>query len=194
VVGVDVGLEAFATLSTGERVENPRYGREAQEVLARRQRSLAKKKRGSSSRKEAKRLVARAYERIRNQRLDHARKLACTIFSRFDLVAHEDLQIARMVRGNMAKSIHDAAWGQFLRALQSKAEGAGKWCVPVDPRGTSQACAACGAVAKKELSERVHRCDCGFVAHRDHNAALNVLARGSRVGQLTEASEGHCVL
>lgn len=187
-VGVDVGLEAFATLSTGERVENPRYGREAQEVLARRQQSLARKRRGSNSRKEAKRLVARAHERIRNQRLDHARKLACILFSRFDLVAHEDLQVARMVRGNLAKSIYDAAWGQFLRALQSKAEGAGKWCVPVDPRGTSQSCAACGAVERKELSEREHRCDCGFVAHRDHNAALNVLARGSRAGLLTEVS------
>jgi putative transposase len=187
-VGVDVGLEAFATLSTGERIENPRFGQEAQEVLARRQRSLARKRRGSNSRKEAKRLVARAYERIRNQRIDHARKLASLLFSRFDLVAHENLQIAHLGRGVLAKSIHDAAWGQFLRALHSKAENAGKWCVPVDPRGTSQACAACGAVARKELSQREHHCDCGFVAHRDHNAALNVLARGSRVGQLTEVN------
>jgi putative transposase len=191
MVGVDVGLEAFATLSTGERVENPRFGREAQEVLARRQRSLARKQRGSNSRKEAKRLVARAHERIRNQRIDHARKLACLLFSRFDLVVHEDLQIARMVRGNLSKSIHDAAWGQFLRCLALKAKEAGKHCIAVDPRGTSQACAACGAVARKELSEREHRCDCGFFAHRDHNAALNVLARGSRVGLLTEASGVH---
>lgn len=116
-----------------------------------------------------------------------ARKLACALFARFDLIAHEDLRIARMVHGNLAKSIHDAAWGQFLGALQSKAESAGKWCVPVDPRGTSQACAACGAVAKKELPEREHRCDCGFIAHRDVNAAQNILARGLRVGLLTEA-------
>ncbi len=187
MVGVDVGIEAFATLSNGERVENPRYGKGSQAILARRQQSLARKRRGSNSRKEARALVARIHERIRNQRVDFARKLACAIFSRFDLVAHEDLQIARMVRGNLAKSIHDAAWGQFLRALHSKAENAGKWCVSVDPRGTSQACAACGAVVRKELSEREHRCDCGFVAHRDHNAALNVLARGSRAGLLTEA-------
>lgn len=155
-VGVDVGLEAFATLSTGERVENPRFGREAQEVLARRQRSLARKRRGSNSRKETKRLVARAHERIRNQRTDFARKLACLLFSRFDLVAHEDLQIARMVHGNLARSIYDAAWGQFLRCLALKAEEAGKHCIAVDPRGTSQACTACGAVATKELSQREH--------------------------------------
>ena len=94
-----------------------------------------------------------------------------------------------MVHGNMAKSIYDAAWGQFLRALQSKAEGAGKWCVPVDPRGTSQRCSSCGTVLKKALDERQHRCpSCGFVAHRDHNAALNIIALGLSAGQLTEAS------
>jgi len=122
---------------------------------------------------------------MRNLRRDFARKLACILYARFDLIAYEDLQIASMARSSFSKLINDAAWGQFLRALQSKAEGAGKWCVPVDPRGTSQACSACGAVVKKELRQREHRCDCGFVTHRDHNAALNVLARGLRVGQLT---------
>jgi putative transposase len=182
-VGVDVGLEVFATLSTGERVENPRFLRASEEVLARRQRSLARKRRGSNSRREAKRLVARVHEHIRNQRLNFARKLACDLFSRFDLVAHEDLEIARMVRGNLAKSIHDAAWGQFLRALRDKAESAGRWCVPVDPRGTSQRCSGCGRTVVKDLSEREHRCDdCGLVLHRDENAALNIEALGLSVG------------
>lgn len=188
-VGVDVGLEAFATLSNGERVENPRLFRAGEETLAHCQQSLARKRRGSASRRAAKRLVARAHEHIRNQRLDFARKLASALFDRFDLVAHEDLTISRMVHGNLGKSIYDAAWGQFLRALQSKAEGAGKWCVAVDPRGTSQRCSSCGAVVKKALDERQHRCpSCGFVAHRDHNAALNIIALGLSAGQLTEAS------
>jgi len=188
-VGIDVGLEAFATLSNGERVENPRFGRSGHEELARRHRSLARKRRGSMSRERAKLLVARAHEHVRNQRTDFARKLACALFSRFDLVAHEDLQIARMVHGSLGKSIHDAAWGQFLVALQSKAENAGKWCVPVDPRGTSQTCPQCGAVAKKTLDERKHECSCGFSAHRDHAAALVILGRGLRPVQLTKASE-----
>lgn len=188
-VGVDVGLEAFATLSNGGRVDNPRFFRQGEDVLARRQQSLSRKRRGSFSRKRAKRLVARAHAHIHNQRLDFARKLAVSLFSRFDLVAHEDLQIARMVHGNLSKSIHDASWGLFLGCLALKAEEAGKHCVAVDPRYTSQACAACGTIAKKELSEREHRCGCGFSAHRDHNAALNVLARGLRAGQSTEASE-----
>jgi putative transposase len=189
-VGVDVGLEAFATLSNGERVENPHFGRESAETVARRQRSLARKRFGSGGRREARRLVARAYEHIRNQRLDFARKLAVALLFRFDLVAYEDLVISRMVHGILAKSIHDAAWGVFLRCLTLKAEEAGRWAVAVDPRGTSQACPVCGAVATKPLSQREHRCDCGFVAHRDHAAAQVILGRGLRLGQLTEASCG----
>lgn len=191
VVGIDVGLEVFATLSNGERVENPRFFRASAETLARRQRSFAKKRRSSSSRQRAKRLVARTWDHVRNQRLDFARKLACELFARFDLIAHEDLQILhieRMVHGNLAKSIYDAAWSQFLRVLASKAESAGKWSVPVDPRGASQRCSRCGTVVTKTLDQREHCCpSCGFVAHRDHNAALNIVALGLSAGQPTEA-------
>ena len=187
-IGIDVGLEAFATLSTGERIENPRFFRASEDVLARRQRSLAKKRRGSASRKSAKKLVSRAYEHISNQRLDIARKLTVALFARFDLVVHEDLQIARMVRGMFAKSILDASWGLFLRCLALKAEEAGRHVIAVDPRGTSQTCPACGTIAKKTLEEREHRCSCGFVAHRDVAAAQVILGRGLRQGQLTKAS------
>lgn len=188
IVGADVGLEYLVTLSTGERVENPRFYRQGEAILSQRQQVLARKKRGSSSRQRAKRLVARAHERVRNQRLDFARKLACNLFSRFDMVAHEDLVVSRMVHGTLAKSIKDAAWGQLLRVLACKAESAGKWCIPVDPRGTSQRCCRCGTVVKKALDEREHRCpSCGFVTHRDHNAALNIEALGLSVVQLTEA-------
>lgn len=187
-VGVDVGLEAFATLSNGERVENPRFFRKSEETLARRQQSLVRKQRGSSSRRRQKQLVARAHEHVRNQRLDFARKLASVLFDRFDLVAYEDLAISRMVHGTLGKSIHDAAWGKFLSALVSKAEEAGKHAITVDPRGTSQICPVCGTIAKKTLDERQHDCSCGFSAHRDHAAAQVILGRGLRLGQLTEAS------
>jgi putative transposase len=189
VIGIDMGLETFMCLSDGTSIENPRFFRASEKALARRQRALSRKHRGSHGRQEAKRLVARMHERIRNQRLDRARKLACDVFSRFDLVVHEDLAISRMVHGNLAKSICDAAWGVFLRCLALKAEEAGKHVVAVDPRGTSQACAACGTVVSKTLDERRHRCpSCGFEAHRDHNAALVILGRGLRPGQLTEAA------
>lgn len=186
-VGVDVGLEVFATLSDGHRVENPRFFRRAEKALACHQRTCARKRRDSATHQRAKLLVARAHMRVRHQRLDFARKLACLLFERFDLVVHERLDISSMAHGWLSKSIGDAAWGLFLRCLALKAENAGKHCIAVNPRCTSQACAACGVVVKKPLSEREHRCDCGFVTHRDHNAALNILARGLRAGQLTEA-------
>jgi putative transposase len=186
--GIDVGLETFATLSNGERVENPRFFRVSAELIARRQRSLSSKKRGSNSRKAAKKLFARTHEHIRNQRLDFSRKLACFLFSRFDLIAYEDLQIARMAHGKLAKSIYDAAWGKTINALVCKAESAGKWAIATDPRGTSIDCSGCGQSVPKDLSQREHRCPkCGLVLHRDENAARNVLARGLRAGLLTEA-------
>jgi len=188
-VGVDVGLEAFATLSNGERIINPKFFRTSEDTLARRQASLARKKRGSNGRLAAKRLVARIHERVRNQRLDFARKLAVALFDRFDLIVHEDLTISCMAHGNLAKSIYDASWGVFLRCLALKAEEAGRHVIAVDPRGTSQTCPVCGTVAAKPLEQREHRCACGFVAHRDHAAALCVLGRGLRLGLLTEAEK-----
>jgi len=177
-VGVDVGLASFASLSTGEQLANPRFLRRAEGKLAARNQELARKQKGSAGRAEAKRRLAAVHERIRNQRLDHARKLAKTLVSRFDLIAHEDLRIANLVRGRFAKSISDAAWSTFLHCLACKAEEAGKRVVAVDPRGTSQRCSRCGATVAKPLSERVHRCPCGLKLDRDVNAARNILALG----------------
>jgi len=177
-VGIDLGLTTFAVLSNGDEVPNPRFLCRGEEVLARRQRALATKTRGSRSRQRAKILISKAHEHIHNQRLDFARKLACETFARFDLVAHEDLNIKGMVHGNLAKSIHDASWGMFIGALQSKAECAGKWCVPVDPRGTSIRCSECGRDVQKTLSEREHACPCGARMSRDLNAAINVFKLG----------------
>ena len=177
-VGIDLGLESFATLTDGSRVENPRYFRRGAGALAVRQRKLARAKRGSRGRERAKVLVAKAHAHVANQRRDHGRKVVVELFRRFDLVAYEDLNIRGMVHGNLSKSIHDAAWGQFIHDLTCKAESAGKHAVAVDPRGTSQKCSACGAVVQKSLGDRVHACACGLVVHRDLNAARNILALG----------------
>lgn len=183
VAGIDLGLTSFATLSTGEQIANPRYLRRNEDTLAARQQSLERKCNGSKSREKTRRLVARAHQKISNQRLDHARKTAKTLYNRFDLIAYEDLNIKGMRRNRkLAKSISDVAWALFIRCLASKAEEAGKWLVPVNPRGTSQICSGCGAIVKKKLGERRHRCACGLDLDRDHNAALNVLRLGqSRV-------------
>jgi putative transposase len=179
VVGVDVGLRSLAVTSDGEVVENPRHAERAAAKLARAQRVLARRKRGSRSRERARVAVARCHARVKNQRVDHARKVAVSLVSRYDVVAHEDLQIRAMSRGLFAKSIHDAGWGVLLHCIACKAESAGKHVVAVDPRGTSQRCSGCAATVPKDLRERVHDCAaCGLRLDRDHNAALNIMALG----------------
>src|SRR5665213_274072 len=90
-VGIDLGLAHFSTLDSGETIENPRFFKAGQDLLARRQRALQRKRRGSNSRKRAKILVQRAHSHIKNQRLDHARKLAKSLFELNDIVCYEDL-------------------------------------------------------------------------------------------------------
>jgi putative transposase len=178
-VGVDVGLSWFATLSNGKKVENPRFFRKGENLLARRQRSLSRKKRGSRNRLQSKRLVQKAHEHVRNQRLDFARKLAAELYRSHDCIFYEDLNLKGLTESRLAKSVLDAAWGVFIRALNDKAEGAGRWAIAVDPRGTSVRCSSCGEPVPKSLSERTHRCErCGLVMDRDQNAARNILALG----------------
>lgn len=177
-VGLDLGLKAFAVFSDGKMVENPRYFRKAEELLATRQRKLSRKKLGSSGRAKARLLVAKAHEHVKNQRLDFARKLAVWIYEKYDLVSYEDLNIKALSRSVLAKSVQDAAWGMFIRTLISKAECAGKWAVPVDPRGTTKHCSACGVDVEKTMAERTHRCVCGLILDRDENAARNIHALG----------------
>jgi putative transposase len=121
--------------------------------------------------------------------MDHARKEASKLFSQFDVVCHETLNIRNMVRNpHLSKSISDAAWGQFILCLASKAEEAGKLSVGVDPRGTSQRCSGCGKVCPKTLSDQEHRCDsCGLVIGRDHNAAINIHRLGLSLVSRSEA-------
>lgn len=181
-IGIDVGLESFATLSSGVQIANPRYYRKAEAVLKRRQQSLARKKKGSNRRKKAKLLVAKAHQKIRNQRRDFRHKFAKQLVDAYGVICVEKLNIRGMVHNHsLAKSISDAAWGSFVAILCSKAEGAGCKVVKVDPRGTSQYCHACGQHSPKELSDRWHICDCGASLHRDHNSALIILGRGLRL-------------
>jgi len=90
-----------------------------------------------------------------------------------------------MVRNHcLAKSISDAGWGRFIGMIAYKAESAGGQLIQVNPRNTTQICSRCGQQVKKTLSERIHECPhCGLVISRDHNAALNILARGREIRQ-----------
>ncbi len=197
-VGIDVGLESFATLSDGEKIDNPRFARKLEKKLARANRNVSRKQKGSKNRRKAVKRLQRVYAKIRDSRANFTHHLSKRIVREHQLIAVEKLNIAGMVRGRLAKSIMDAAWGQFLFQLHYKAESAGVQFVEVDPRGTSQECSGCGQTVQKSLSVRQHTCPhCGLSLHRDHNAALNILARGRRVdacGAGHEAAEKQEVL
>jgi len=185
-VGIDVGLESFATLSTGEKVDNPRFFKTDQKVLAKAQRKLSKQEKGSFERKKAKKVVAHIYERIFNRRHNFIHQEARKIVNRFGIICIEKLNIKGMVEnhtkifGNkLNKGIVDVAWGQFANALSQKAEEAARQFIAIDPKGTSQICSQCSAIIKKELSDRWHDCPiCGCHLHRDYNASLNILRLG----------------
>jgi putative transposase len=179
-VGIDVGLEKFATFSTGEQIANPRFFRKDERELARAQRRLSKEAKGTPERKRRRKVVQKIHARIANRRKDFAHKLSRRLVDEFGVIVFEDLEIARMMQHpTLAKSIADAAWNQVMTYTEYKVEETGAACLQVDPRGTSQRCSTCGTVVKKALSERVHQCPaCGLEIDRDLNAALNILGLG----------------
>ncbi|WP_229723738.1 RNA-guided endonuclease InsQ/TnpB family protein [Deinococcus aerolatus] len=178
-VGVDVGITYFCITSDGEFTENPRYFKSSMAKLRVKQRSLSRKKRGSERRKKAKGAVAKLHRKVSRQRLDFHHKTAAKLIRENDLVAHEDLNVSGMGRGNLARSIHDVGWGQFFSLLSQKAASAARTVIAVDPRYTSQACHKCGHTCKaNRVSQSQFVCQsCGHTANADWNAALNILGR-----------------
>ena len=184
-VGIDVGLTSFATLSTGEQIENPRFYRKDEKALAKAQRRMSKFEKGTKERHRARKVVSRIHERIRNRRHNFAHQTARKIVNRFGVIAVEKLNVKGMQKNHgLAKSIGDAAWTQFRNVLAVKAESAGRAYIEIDPRYTSQDCYQCGYRTQKKLSERWHHCPmCSASLDRDHNAALNILSVGlHRIG------------
>lgn len=179
-VGIDVGLHAFATLSTGDVIDNPRFFRKEERALVRAQRRMVKEAKGTPERAKRRKVVARTHERIANRRNDFAHQNSRRIVNRFGLIAVEDINVNRMVHNHcLAKSIADAAWSGFLQNMTYKAEWAGRHIVAVNPAYTSQQCSGCGHRHPMLLSERTYRCPCcGLTIDRDLNASLNILALG----------------
>lgn len=195
VVGVDVGLESFATLSNGEKIANPRFFRNEEHELAKAQRKLSTKKKGSFVWHRRVRVVQRVHERIANKRSNFIHQESRKLVNRFGVIAFENLNVKDMQQNhNLAKSIADAAWSMFINATRNKAEEAGSKVVLVNPNGTSQLCSRCGLTVKKDLSERIHHCECGLVMDRDLNAAINILRMGlhslSQMGIEAHALQG----
>ena len=175
-VGIDMGISKRLTLSDGGTVEKREIYRKK---LIRLQRSVSRKMKGSNNRRKAVRLLAKEWQRLSDGERDYLHRLTREIVRMYDFIAVEKLRTKNMLRDkHLAKSISEQTWGTAITLLNEKAESAGVGMVAVDPEGTSQECSACGATVKKDLSVRVHKCDCAYVADRDVNAAINILHRG----------------
>jgi len=189
----------FATLSTGDTIETPRYYRKAQADSKRKQQHKDRCKRGSHRKEKARKQGAKAQRKIKNQRADFLHKQSRQLVNTYETIVFEDLQIANIskapkakqdengkyvpngasAKGGLNTSILDAGWGMFVALCKRKAEWATSVQVlQIDPKYTSQVCSGCGKVRKKDLSERWHSCECGTELDRDHNAALNILSKG----------------
>jgi putative transposase len=191
-IGLDVGLNHFLTDSNGVTIPNPRHLRKSQKALRRAQRKVSSKKKGSANRKKAINKLGRKHLKISRQRKDFPIKTALCVVKSSDFVAYEDLQVKNMVKNHkLAKSISDAAWDQFAQWLQYLGKVYGKAVVSVAPQYTSQDCSGCGNTVKKSLSVRTHVCNCGVVLDRDHNAALNILAKALRQAGIELNTAGH---
>jgi len=191
--GIDLGIEAFASLSDGVRTFSPGWYRKAERALKTAQRRVSRRKKGSNRRRKAAVLLAKAHQTVKRQRADLHHKTALALMRQNDMIYHEDLQTANMVKNHhLAKSISDAGWAAFLAILAFKAVCAGKRAVAVSPAYTSRMCSGCGVLVQKGLSVRWHSCpDCGTSLHRDHNAAKNRERAGQarRGGAALVASE-----
>ena len=176
-IGIDMGLKAFLVTDTGEEIAIPQHYRKAEKRLKQRQRALSRKKKGSNNRRKAIQRVAEHHLEVSNQRKQFHYETAQKLLAQGGNVAHEQLNIKGLARTKMAKSIHDAGWGQFLQILSIKAARAGLMTIAVNPNSTTQDCSRCGATVKKTLSDRWHSCLCGCELDRDHNAAKNIKQR-----------------
>jgi putative transposase len=182
VVGIDLGLTTFAVLSNSEKIKRQRWMKRDVKDIARLQRKKERFDKGTPERRKVIRALQHAYKRAANRRRDFAHKETRKLVNRYQFIAFENLDIKDMQRNGwktINRGIADVAWNQFVQFTRYKAEDAGRGFALVNPRGTTQECSGCGEVVPKDLSIRKHECPhCGLSLGRDHNAALNILARG----------------
>lgn len=180
-VGIDLGISRLATLSDGTLINNPKYTHRNSKRLARAQKDLARKTRGSNRYARQKIKVARIHEHIANSRKDNLNKITTQIVTDYDFIAIEDLAVKNMVGNHkLAKSLSDASFGMFRQMLTYKCEWYGKELVVVDRYfPSSKTCSKCSYIVESlPLNIREWTCKCGMSHDRDLNASINILAAG----------------
>jgi len=181
VVGIDLGLSSFATLSDGPPIDAPKPLAKKLKLLKRRSKQLSRKEKGSNSSKKAALAMARLHRKVKNLRRDFLHKLTTWLARTKPAIVVEDLNVRGLSRGPLSRSVADVGWGTFLRMLEYKAKWYGATLI-VAPRSfpSSRLCSRCGHLhGKMPLSQRVFRCEaCDLEMDRDLNAALNLKKYG----------------
>ncbi len=198
-VGVDVGIQHFCVDSDGNYFENPKFIDKTLNKIKKLQKQLSRKQKTSKNREKARIKLAKAYEKLENQRNDFLHKLSRYYVNNYDVIVVEDLDVKGLVENGKSSTLNrhilDSSWSKFIQLLSFKAERAGRRVVKVNPTNTSKRCVKCGNVLDLKLSDRVFKCQCGWEADRDYNASLNILNVG--LGQSRMPVEGEplpCVI
>lgn len=175
IVGIDLGLSSLVHDSDNNKITNPKHLKKYAKKLAFLNKKFSKKVKRSNNKNKWRLKLAKQYEKIANTRDDFVHKLSRYYVNNYDVIGLEDLQINNMVKGHFSKQILDASWGKLRQYITYKAESAGKICILVDHRGTTQRCSSCHKIVKKELWQRVHDCPfCGISIDRDYNSAIEI--------------------
>lgn len=180
-VGIDVGIETFATFTDGNHIKNPRFFEKKQKDLAKAQRRFQKARDSKIERniKKKRRVLGKIHEKIVNARHNFNHQTSNSLVKNYQTIIVEDIDANSMIRKRWCnKQILDAAWGNFINILTHKAECAGRKLVKVNPAYTSQTCSKCGTRTLHELKDRIFNCSCGHSENRDLNAARNILTLG----------------
>ena len=184
ICGIDLGLKDFVITSDGIKFKNNKYTRQYEKELAKSQKHLSRKKKGSNSFERQRRKTARIHEKITNSRMDNLHKLSHKLVNDYDIIALEDLNVKGMVKNHkLSKHISDASWGTFVRLLEYKASWNDKQLVKINRfYPSSKTCSKCGWINQNlNLSDREWICHNGHILDRDLNATQNILKEGLNI-------------